>query len=279
MPDSRHPSPYALGATEPEHERLIWQAQRAAPATERLFREAGIGLGQRVLDIGSGVGDVAILLARLVGPSGEVLGIERETASIAKACARVAEARLHNVTFTQCDVGDIPGGRPFDAAVGRFILMFLPDPVAVLRSLVKVVRPGGVLAFLEPSWAPVLARLAPLPLWSKTAALILDTFLRTGANPEMGADMYTAFQKAGLPAPTMRLEMPLGKDPDFAEWFYGLVRTLQPQMRELGLPVDALGNLDTLHERMQAEVDAVPTLAAWMAPVGAWARKPELSKL
>jgi ubiquinone/menaquinone biosynthesis C-methylase UbiE len=265
-------SPYALGSTESEHERLIWQAQRAAPATERLFREAGVGLGQRVLDIGSGVGDVAILLARLVGPSGEVVGIERESTSIAKARARVAEARLRNVTFTQSDVGDIPGGKPFDAAVGRFILMFLPDPVAVLRSLVKVVRPGGVLAFLEPSWAPVLARLAPLPLWSRTASLILDTFQRTGANTEMGADMYYTFQSAGLPAPTMRLEMPLGKDPDFAEWFSGLIRTLQPLMLELALPVESLGNLDTLQERLQAEVDASQNLAAWMAPVGAWAR-------
>ena len=268
------PSPYALGSTEAEHERLIWQAHRAAPATERLFREAGIGLGQRVLDIGSGVGDVALLLAGLVGPSGEVVGIERETTSIAKARARVAEARLHNVTFTQSDVGDIPDGKPFDAAVGRFILMFLPDPPAVLRSVVKVVRSGGVVAFLEPSWAPVLARLVPLPLWSRTAGLIQDTFLRTGANPEMGIDMYTAFQTAGLPPPTMRLEMPLGKDPDFAEWFYGLVRTLQPQMREIGLPVEALGSLDTLLERLQAEVEASPTLAAWMAPVAAWARKP-----
>jgi len=267
-------SPYALGSTEAEHERLIWQAQRAAPATERLFRDAGIGLGHRVLDIGSGVGDVAMLLARLVGPSGEVVGIERESAAIAKARSRVAEARLHNVTFTQSDVGDTPEGKLFDAAVGRFILMFLPDPVAVLRSLVKVVRPGGVLAFLEPSWAPVLDRLAPMPLWSKTANLILDTFQRTGANPEMGADMYVAFQKAGLPAPTMRMEMPLGKDLDFAKWFYGLVCTLHSQMRELGLPVEALGDLDTLLQRLQSEVEASNELAAWMSPVGAWARKP-----
>jgi ubiquinone/menaquinone biosynthesis C-methylase UbiE len=69
-------SPYALGSTDAEHERLIRQAARLAPLTERLFREAGIGPGQRVLDLGSGVGDVAMLVARLVGPSGEVVGIE-----------------------------------------------------------------------------------------------------------------------------------------------------------------------------------------------------------
>jgi cyclopropane fatty-acyl-phospholipid synthase-like methyltransferase len=68
------PSPYALGSTDSEHERLIRQAARLAPCTERFFREAGIGTGQRVLDLGSGVGDVAMLVARLVGPSGEVVG-------------------------------------------------------------------------------------------------------------------------------------------------------------------------------------------------------------
>ena len=86
--------------------------------------------------------------------------------------------------------------------------------------------------------------------------------------------MYYTFLAAGLPAPTMRLEMPLGKDPDFAEWFDGLIRTLHSQMEELGLAVGSLGNLDTLLERLQAEVDASKGLATWMAPVGAWARKP-----
>src|SRR5437899_7005309 len=100
-------SPYALGSTDAEHERLIRQAARIAPITERLFREAGIGPGQRVLDLGSGMGDVAMLAARLVGPSGEVVGIERDAISIARANARVAEAGLSNVRFTQTDVNQI----------------------------------------------------------------------------------------------------------------------------------------------------------------------------
>ncbi len=71
-------SPYALGSTDAEHERLIRQAPRLGPLTERSFREAGIGPGQRVLDLGSGVGDVAMLAARLVGPSGEVVSAKLE---------------------------------------------------------------------------------------------------------------------------------------------------------------------------------------------------------
>jgi ubiquinone/menaquinone biosynthesis C-methylase UbiE len=66
---------YQLGYTNSEQDRLIRQATRIAPYTERLFLEAGIGPGQRVLDLGSGVGDVAMLLARMLGPTGEVVGI------------------------------------------------------------------------------------------------------------------------------------------------------------------------------------------------------------
>jgi hypothetical protein len=79
---------YALGSTGAEHERLIRQATLLAPCTERLFREAGIEPGHRVLDLGSGIGDVAMLAARLVGPSGEVVGAERDKNSIARAKAR-----------------------------------------------------------------------------------------------------------------------------------------------------------------------------------------------
>jgi len=273
MTTIRPSTDYPLGNTDAEHERLIWQAARVAPTTERFFREAGIGPGQRVLDIGSGVGDVAMLVARVVGPSGEVVAIERDPKSIAKARARVAEARLYNVNFTQSDVGEIPDSEPFDAAVGRFILMWLPDPVAALRSLSRLVSPGGVFAFHEASWAPLLALLAPLPLWSATASIIHETLLRTGANPEMGPDLYQKFQEAGLPAPTMRMEMPLGKEPDFAQWFCDIFCTLRPQMQQLHLPIESLGSLDTLLDRLQAEVAASKTVASWFASVGAWSRK------
>ena len=121
-------SRYALGSTEAEHERLIRQAVRLSPCTERLFREAGIGSGQRVLDLGSGVGDVAMLAATLVGSSGEVVGIERDSRSAVRARSRVAEARFHNVRFAECDVSQLENAAPFDAAVGRFILQFVSDP-------------------------------------------------------------------------------------------------------------------------------------------------------
>ena len=266
-------SPYALGSTDAEHERLIRQAARLAPLTERLFREAGIGPGQRVLDLGSGVGDVTMLVARLVAPSGEVVGIERDPRSLDRARARVAEASLHNVSFIQSDVSQITASKPFDAAVGRFILMWLPDPVSVLRQLSLLVRPGGVVAFQEPSWAPVFAISTHLALWSAAASLMCDTMRRTGANPEMGLALYRIFQEAGLPAPTMQMELPLGDDPDFIRWMYDVMYSLRPQIQQLNLSLEKLGDFDTLPERLQAELAASNGVTSWMAVVGAWTRK------
>src|SRR6516225_395138 len=141
MTSDKSHADYLLGSTDAEHERLIRQAARLAPVTERFFRDAGIGPGQRVLDLGSGVGDVAMLAARLVGPLGEVVGVERDPRSIARARARVDEAGLHNVSFIQSDVEQIASDGPFDAAVGRLILMYLPNPAAVLCSTSRMVRP------------------------------------------------------------------------------------------------------------------------------------------
>jgi ubiquinone/menaquinone biosynthesis C-methylase UbiE len=272
MTTSIRSTDYPLGNTDAEHERLIRQAKRVAPVTERFFREAGIGPGQRVLDIGSGVGDVAMLAARMVGPSGEVVAIERDPKSITKARARLSEAGFYSVNFSESDVGEIRDEKPFDAAVGRFILMYLPDPVAALRSISQLVRPGGVFVFQEPCWVPVLAHLASLPLWFATASLI-DKTMRGSANHDMGTDLYHTFVEAGLPAPTMRMELPMGREPYLAQWYYDTLRSLLPQVEQLQIPIELLGSLDTLVQRLQDEVAESKTVACWFASVGAWCRK------
>lgn len=120
--------------------------------------------GQRVLDVGAGVGDVAMLAARIVGPSGSVVAIERDGRTIDRARARAAGAGLHNVAFVEIDIDRYSMEASFDAVVGRYILQFLPDPVATLRSVAGHVRPGGIVAFQEGSWAPFLALIASAAL-------------------------------------------------------------------------------------------------------------------
>ncbi len=274
MTTSRSAADCALGYTDAEQARLIRQATLIAPHTERLFREAGIGVGHRVLDLGSGMGDVSMLVAGLVGASGEVVGIERYATSIERAQARVAAAGLRNVSFLNVDVNNIVTDRPFDAVVGRFILMFLPDPIFVLRSVSRLVRPGGVLAFQEPSWIPMLALGDRLPLWSCVLRSIHETISRSGANPEMGLALYQIFQEIGLPAPHMHLEIPLGSDVDFLRVISELLCSLRPLSEQHNVSLEELGGLDTLPDRICAEIAAANTVVSIVPLVGAWSRKP-----
>jgi SAM-dependent methyltransferase len=276
--DKRH-TDYHLGNTDAEHERLIRQAIRLAPVTERFFREAGIGSGQQVLDLGAGVGDVAMLVARVVGPSGKVVAIERDRRTIDRARARASEAGLDNIDFVQTDVAEYSTDLMFDAAVGRYILQFLPDPVAALRSVAKRIRPGGIVAFQEGSWIPFLSLSRHLPLWCAAVSLLHEAGVRSGVNLEMGPGLHKAFQEAGLPAPQMRLEMELACDPDFIRWVSDSLRSVLPQIQKHNLSLQALGDLDTLQERLQGEVAMSNTVVPWIGLVAAWCRKPAILAL
>src|SRR5204863_9259026 len=99
---------------------------------------------------GSGAGDVAMLAARLVGPEGEVVGVERDPAAVASARDRVARAGIDNVQVIEDDVQTLARvGGIFDAVVGRLVLMYLPDPVDAVRRAAALVRPGGLVCFHE----------------------------------------------------------------------------------------------------------------------------------
>jgi len=266
---------YVLGATGREHERLIRQARIFNPFTERLFRSAGISPGRRVLDIGSGVGDVAMLVAELVGPTGEVVGVERDANTLVAARSRVAAAKLRNVSFVETDVGHVASelnGKPFDAVVGRLILFFVPDPGAVLRSLAKLVRPGGIIAIQECYWAPLLQLTAPLPLWTKCTSLIHQVFERSGANMHMERLLYQAFLDAELPIPKMMIEIPVGNSPDIRRWVYDLFCTLYPEMEKHNLPTNEVGDMESLLSRLEAELDRTRTFAACVGLIGAWSQ-------
>jgi SAM-dependent methyltransferase len=244
-----------------------------APTTERLFREAGVGLGQRVLDVGSGMGDVAMIAARVVGPRGRVVGIDRHPGSVARATKRIAAAGFRNITFIEADANDLTIDGSFDAVVGRSILIHCPDPVATLRSVAEPVISGGIVAFQEVALQVALAVAAPVPLWSRLLSSIDEIFRRSGTNSELGLGLYRTFQEAGLRAPHMHLDMPIGDDAEIVQSEVDLLRTLGSAANEHHVSLANLGDLDTLVERIQAEAAAAHTFIPFVAIVSAWSRK------
>jgi SAM-dependent methyltransferase len=102
--------------------------------------------GQRVLDIGCGLGDTTREIAALVGPNGEAVGVDAGQNFIETATAEAAEAGVENARFLVADVQTDPLGGPYDMAFSRMGTMFFISPVAALRNVRQSLVPGGQLA-------------------------------------------------------------------------------------------------------------------------------------
>ena len=111
--------------------------------SEAVFPILPVREGDRVVDVGCGWGDTAMELARMVGPTGSVTGIDCCDLCLDIARGELAEAGLDNVTFLRGDAEvALPEGA-FDFAFARFGTMFFANPVAGLRNMRRSLRPGG----------------------------------------------------------------------------------------------------------------------------------------
>src|SRR5215469_10950557 len=131
---------YVMGYTESERRRLGLQAEIHNPFTEALLRRAGLSRGMRVLDLGCGIGDVSLLAAQLVGRDGSVTGMDVDERALDLARERSQERGLRQVRFECRPVEDLAFGEPFDAVIGRHILIHMPDPISVLKRAAQVLR-------------------------------------------------------------------------------------------------------------------------------------------
>lgn len=265
---------YALGHSATELERLKAQAAMLEPFTVRLLHDAGIRPGMRVLDAGCGSGDVTMLAAAAVGPSGRVVALDRAPAAVEATRAR--SASLPNVETVLGEADTIGFDAPFDAVVGRFVLMYCPDPAATLRHLAAQVRPGGLVMFQEYD-LQVCRSSPPAPLFDENLRLIVETLDRVGTHIDMGLSMYSAYVAAGLPAPSMRYEAAIGGGHDFAGFQVAaqVTASMLPTIERLGLGTAAELEVETLADRMRDEVVAAGGVVTFPPLVGAYAAKPE----
>jgi ubiquinone/menaquinone biosynthesis C-methylase UbiE len=266
---------YALGHSDGELERLSIQSRFVGPITRQFFQEAGISAGMRVLDIGSGAGDVALLAADLVGETGEVIGTDKATAALVTARQRAAAKGSHNVSFRAGDPTEIAFDRPFDAVVGRYVLLFQADPAAMVHALMKQhLRPGGLIVFHEPDWTNVRS-FPPAPTYDRCCQWIVKAFRGAGTDTNAANNLYTAFAGAGLPSPQMRMQTFVGGSSGCADWLQvvaGLAASLLPTMEQLDIATAAEVEIATLAQRLQREVAASQHMIIGRSEIAAWSR-------
>lgn len=268
---------YVLGHDPAELARLERQAAIYAEATRRLFAAAGIGPGHRVLDLGCGAGDVSLLAAERVGPTGVVVGVDRAAAAIATARRRAAARGFAHVRFLEGELEALALD-PVDAVVGRFVLMHQPDPARVLAHAAAAVGPGGVVAVMESH----LTALAPgWHSWPHSAAYqrlldwMLPVIVAAGGRIDMGLQLRHTFLAASLPEPILEVHAtPAGAGaPAMVRYMADSLRSMRPTAQRLGVPCPSPQGIDALEREMLDEAGRPGAVINGPVVVTAWARR------
>lgn len=124
-------------------ERLRRLASVLQPTTLALLQRVGVEDGMSCLDVGCGGGDVTVELARMVGPSGYVVGADLDETKIALARSEAEARGLANLDYQCTDVTGMISPRNFDVVYARFLLSHLPNPAQTLARFRSMLNPGG----------------------------------------------------------------------------------------------------------------------------------------
>jgi ubiquinone/menaquinone biosynthesis C-methylase UbiE len=277
--DERAGDGYVLGHSARELDRLDLQGSLYREPTLRVLERAGIGPGMRVLDVGCGSGDVSMLAAARVGPTGHVLGVDLDEATVSAARERVASRGITNVAFDRADFahGSAPGG--FDAVIGRFILMHQADPSSALAAAAGRVRPGGAVAFVESSMTLLQQGIHShphSPLYDRVIRWKCAVVGGAGAHLDAGMALRATFVGAGLPEPETSLQATVvgGAGHPYYRYIAESVGSMLAMADRLGVEGFDRAGADALASELDAEVSASGgVLVAWPV-VTAWCRLP-----
>jgi SAM-dependent methyltransferase len=192
------PDVYLLGRGLPEEERLKRQIADLAPDSDAQLEKIGIRPGEKVVDIGCGPGGVLHLLAKRVGPTGSILGIDRSAHFVQAARRFAADLGLTQVEVREGDAYDTRLPRAsFDGAHMRLVLVNVPKPELIVREVVSLVKPGGWVASFEADVQPETMD-PPAPEYARLRAAY-DAHARSrGIDLHIGRRTHRLFRDAGL---------------------------------------------------------------------------------
>ena len=273
---TREQQAYMLGTTGSEHARLARQGRLISRITRHFLEDVGLHSGMRVLDVGCGVGDVALMAARMVAPDGEVIGIDVDQSAIETAEQRASAEKLTNVRFEPCNFADYPSEELFDAVIGRCLLLHQHEPAAALASIARHVMPGGIVAFQEP-WFSRGFSFPRMPLFEEVLGWLHNSVRASSLDGDIGLRLAAIFASVGLPDPKLSFEMLVdcSANPELWQYVADTVRSLLPRLEQLGIVEPHKFELDTLADRLRKEQATLGSVVGIMPLMGAWSRKVE----
>jgi len=192
-------SDYLLGMSDAEVQRLRHQHEVWRRHTEAVWRSAGFGAGQTVVDLGCGPGFTSIDLAGNVGSSGRVIAVDASERATAHLSAQAAERHLTNIEIVTADVTrlDISAWKP-DAVFARWLFPFLADPPAVVGRLAAGLEPGATMVVVD-YWNYLAIRTEPpSPIFGRVFRAVYESFAAAGGSLDVGGTLPAAFEAHGM---------------------------------------------------------------------------------
>ena len=264
---------YALGTSCGESARLQRQAEELAPDSAVLLDRVGLRPGDSAIDLGCGPRGVIDLLAERVAPGGRVVGLDADPAHVAMASEFAASRGLSDVEVVRGDARHTGlEACSFDLVHARTLLITVPQPAEVLREMVRLARPGGWVAGLEPDTQAAICY-PPHPAFDRLCEIFTIAFARNGADPHFGRRMAELSRQAGLKDITVEVRAgvyPAGHSRRTIR--ADLVRSMRPQIIEMGLAdQQELEELDTAARKHFEDPDVLVMPGLYFL---AWGRKP-----
>jgi ubiquinone/menaquinone biosynthesis C-methylase UbiE len=266
---------YTLGHSAEEHARLRRQGQMLAPATRRVFQAIGLRSGRTCLDVGCGPGEIMRLMGEMVGPSGEVTGLDRDAKAGREAIERLQATGTSRYRFIEADMesADDIAGSPFDLTFARLALLYARDPIALLRKMYSWTKPGGYVA-VQDYYVRTVNLHPKLEAHSELVRVVLETHERLGHDMEFAFKLPVYFVEAGIGAPDgTDINLPMTSLEPFITMYQTLCRSLLPKAIELGVTTEARMQ-SIFRDAEQAVIEGRLHSALWPLMIGFWKRKP-----
>ena len=265
---------YSLGSSPAERDRLRRQSGELRDHSTLLLDRVGIAEGWRAIDLGCGPSGILDLLADRVGPAGHVVGLDFEPANVALAREFAEDRGLANVEVIQGDAhrtGFPPAS--YDLVHARTLLINVPDPAAVVAEMVRLARPGGWVAVLEPDGGGSVCYPAH-PAWDRLTQTFFSAQQVDGADTFIGRRLPELFRQAGLVDIGVEAKADIYPAGNSRRTIRAdLVRSMRPKILAAGIASER--ELDEVDQAVRKHLSDPNTLMLPHLLFLAWGRKPD----
>jgi protein-L-isoaspartate O-methyltransferase len=233
MPTDRD---YVLGTHDEELARLGLQHRVWRPVVLDGWQRAGITLGKRVLDVGAGPGYATVDLAEIVGPTGEVVALERSN-NFVRAMKETCRARaLANVKIHELDLmtDEIPK-EDYDFSWCRWVVSFVNDPAALIRKLGGVMAKGSMSIFHEYGHYETWRFLPRLPNQEKFREHVIATWRESGGEPDGAPGLPVLLSGNGFAIRSAKPHIFCIRPTDYMwQWPARFIEVYLPRLQKMG---------------------------------------------